>query len=272
MEKAWFKNYPPNCKTKIDSSRYQSMLDIFNQSIDSYSDKTAYVSFGEKLSYAQIDQYSSNFGAYLQNEIGVKKGDRVALMCPNTFSFAIAMWGIIRIGGVQVSINPLYTPHELEHQLKDAQVETIIIFSGSTTILADVIENTPVKKVIVVNLNDLVNKAIPNQPTDTRLKETILFTDALNEGKSLTLNSPDLTQDDLLFLQYTGGTTGLSKGAMLSHGNLIANITQYSEFAKHLINMGSETVITAIPMYHIFALCVNTLSYFSFWCCQCAHY
>jgi len=264
MEKAWHKNYPKDSKTTIDTKHYQSMLDIFQQSVDRYSDKVAYVSFDEELTYAQVNKLSSNFAAYLQKKVGVNKGDRIALMCPNTFSFAIAMWGIIRAGAVQVSVNPLYSSHELEHQLNDAQVETIIIFSASTKILADVITNTRVKKIIVVSLDDLVNKGLPNEPCDPRLEITTSFTNALNEGKNLTLETPQLDRNDLIFLQYTGGTTGLSKGAMLSHNNLIANIMQYEEFAKHLIIKGEETIITAIPMYHIFALTVNTLSYFSF--------
>ena len=264
MEKIWHKNYPKDCQTNIDTSRYQSLLDIFNQSVERYSNKTAYVSFGEQLSYSQIEQLSSNFAAYLQNELGIKKGDRVAVMCPNTFSFAIAMWGIIRVGAVQVSINPLYSPHELEHQLNDAQVETIVIFSASSKILAKIIDNTQVKKVIVVGLDDLINKGLPSEAPDPGLKHTISFMEALNKGKDLTLSEPKLNQNDLLFLQYTGGTTGLSKGAMLSHGNIVANIMQYEEFAKQLIEKGEETIITAIPMYHIFALTVNTLAYFSF--------
>lgn len=264
MEKLWFKNYPSNVSHTVDTSRYSSMADIFNQSVEKYTDNIAYESFGSKLSYAQINEHSTDFAAYLQNELNIKKGDRVAVMCPNTFSFAIAMWGIIRIGAVQVSINPLYSPHELEHQLNDAQVETIVIFSASTEILAQVIEDTPVKNIIVVNLDDFINKGLPNAPCDKKIKNPQLFTECLAQGKKHTLKIPQLIQDDLLFLQYTGGTTGLSKGAMLTHGNLIANIVQYSEFANDLIELGKETVITAIPMYHIFALCVNTLSYFSF--------
>ncbi len=264
MEKAWYKNYPQGCNTSIKTDDYRSMLDIFQQAVKTYSDKTAYVSFGESISYSQVDQFSENFAAYLQNKMGVKKGDRVALMCPNTFSFAIAMWGIFRVGGVQVSINPLYSPVELEHQLNDAQVETIIIFSGSTKTLAEVIDNTAIKKIIVIQLDDLVNKKLPDEAVNPRLKDTISFTQAINEGKELTLKSPELNQEDLLLLQYTGGTTGLSKGAMLSHGNLIANILQYEELAKQMIDHGEETIITAIPMYHIFALSVNTLSYFKF--------
>ncbi|MBL4664772.1 MAG: AMP-binding protein, partial [Nitrospinaceae bacterium] len=264
MEKAWFKNYPQGCSPSIKTDGYSSMLDIFDQAVKTYSDKTAYVSFGQSISYSQIEQHSKNFAAYLQNSLGVKKGERVALMCPNTFSFAIAMWGIFRVGGVQVSINPLYTPIELEHQLNDAQVETIIIFSASTKTLAEVIDNTQIKKVILVHLDDLVNKGLPSEAADSRLKDTVSFIQSLDEGKALSLESPELSQDDLLLLQYTGGTTGLSKGAMLTHGNVIANILQYEEFVRQLIDKGKETIITAIPMYHIFALAVNTLSYFKF--------
>lgn len=264
MEKAWFKNYPKDCKTSISTDGYRSMLDIFDQSVKNYSEKAAYVSFGEQISYSQVAQLSEDFAAYLQNKMGVKKGDRVALMCPNTFSFAIAMWGIFRVGGVQVSINPLYSPLELQHQLNDAEVKNIIIFSTSTKTLAEIIDNTMIKKVIVVSLDDLVNKGLPNEPTDPRLTGTVSFMQALNEGKTLKLDPPELNQDDLLLLQYTGGTTGLSKGAMLSHGNLIANIMQYEEIAGDLVDKGKETIITAIPMYHIFALSVNTLSYFKF--------
>jgi len=264
MEKAWFKNYPKGCKKSITTDNYRSMLDVFDQAVNDYSDKTAYVSFGEQISYSQVAQLSENFAAYLQNKMGVKKGDRVALMCPNTFSFAIAMWGIFRAGGVQVSINPLYTPVELQHQLNDAQVETIIIFSASTKTLAEVIDNTPIKRIIVVNLDDLVNRGLPNVAADSRLTDTVPFMQALDEGETLNLKIPELNRDDLLLLQYTGGTTGLSKGAMLNHGNLIANILQYEEIAGNMINKGEETIITAIPMYHIFALAVNTLCYFKF--------
>jgi len=264
MEKAWHKNYPEGSKKHIELNQYQSMVEIFDESVKLYSEQVAYESFGEQLSYQQINQLSAKFGAYLQTELGVKKGDRVAVMCPNTFAFAIAMWSIIRVGGVQVSINPLYSAHELKHQLNDAQVETIVIYSPSTKILADVIEGTQIKKVITVDLDDLINKNLPCDPVDDRLENTIGFTDALEIGGQHEINIPALDHDDLLFLQYTGGTTGLSKGAMLNHGNLISNILQFEAFATHLIDKGNETIITAIPMYHIFALSVNTLSYFSF--------
>lgn len=264
MTKPWFKNYPENVAHEVDSSRYASLLDLFHQTTAKYDQQVAYSNFGAELSFEQVDKLSSSFAAFLQNKLTIAKGERVALMCPNTLCFPVAMWGIIRVGAVQVNVNPMYTPRELEHQLNDAQVDTIIIFSPSTKMLADVIKNTGVKNVITIQLDDLVNKGLPNTPVDSRLTNTISFTDALAEGESLSLSEPTICQEDLLYLQYTGGTTGLSKGAMLSHGNLIANILQYQEFSKEHIDYGNDIVITAIPMYHIFALMANTLAYFYF--------
>jgi len=264
MTKPWYKNYPKGSATEISIDQYDSMLALFHKSVEQYSELPAFESFGKSLDYSEIDQLSEDLGAYLQQEVGIKKGDRVALMCPNILPFVISMWGIIRSGAVQVNVNPLYSPHELEHQLNDAQVETIIIFSSSTKILAEVAANTSINNIIVIGLDDLINKELPSEPCDERLEQAIHFLQAMTQGRDLILNEPKLTHDDLIFLQYTGGTTGLSKGAMLSHGNLIANILQYQEFAKHMINHGKETIITAIPMYHIFALSVNALSYFSF--------
>ncbi len=263
MDKAWFKNYPASCAKEINVNTYKSMVEVFDNAVDLYGDKIAFQSFGKELSYSEMKALSDNFGAYLQNELGVKKGDRVAVMCPNTFVFAISLWAIIRIGAVQVSINPLYSPHELEHQLKDADVENIIIYSASTPILAEIIENSPIKKVIVAGIDDLIDLGLPNKPIDSRLENTISFVDALAKGEQYEISVPSLSHSDLIFLQYTGGTTGLSKGAMLSHSNIIANVLQFSETAKDYIEKGKEIVVTAIPMYHIFALTVNTLANFS---------
>lgn len=264
MTKPWFKNYPENVAHEIDLSRYASLLDLFHQTTTKYDQQTAYSNFGAELTFKQVDELSQSFAAFLQNQLKVNKGDRVALMCPNTLCFPVAMWGIIRAGGVQVNVNPMYTARELEHQLNDAQVDTIIIFSPSTKMLADVINKTGVKNVVSIDLDDLVNKGLPCESVDERLTDTISFMDALTQGKSLTLSEPTMCQADLLYLQYTGGTTGLSKGAMLSHGNLIANILQYQEFSQEHIDYGNDIVITAIPMYHIFALMANTLAYFYF--------
>ncbi|MDO6507210.1 AMP-binding protein [Colwellia sp. 4_MG-2023] len=264
MNKPWFTNYPTNVAHEVDLTRYTSLIDLFHETTAKYQQQTAFSNFGAELTFNQVNSLSRDFAAFLQNKLNITKGDRVALMCPNTLCFPIAMWGIIRVGGVQVNVNPMYTPRELEHQLNDAQVDTIIIFSSSTKMLADVIGKTNVKNVITINLDDLINKGLPSEPIDERLSHTISFTDALAQGKNSELAEPKLCQDDLLYLQYTGGTTGLSKGAMLSHGNLIANILQYEEFAKNEIDYGNDIVITAIPMYHIFALMANTLAYFTF--------
>lgn len=264
MHQPWFINYPENVAHDVDLNRYSSLVDLFQQTTAKYHKQTAYSNFGAELSFEQVDELSKNFAAYLQAKLNITKGDRVALMCPNTLCFPVAMWGIIRVGGVQVNVNPMYTPRELQHQLNDAQVDTIIIFSPSTKMLADILDNTDIKNIITVELDDLVNKGLPRTPVDERLINTIDFTDALAQGKNIELSEPKLCQDDLIFLQYTGGTTGLSKGAMLSHGNLIANILQFQEFSKNKIDYGKDIVITAIPMYHIFALMANTLSYFYF--------
>lgn len=264
MTKPWFTNYPENVAHKVDLGRYASLVDLLQQTTKKYQQQAAYSNFGAELTFEQVDELSRDFAAFLQTKLGITKGERVALMCPNTLCFPVAMWGIIRVGGVQVNVNPMYTARELEHQLNDAQVDTIIIFSPSTKMLADIIENTKVKNVITVNLDDLANKGLPCAAVDDRLTNTISFIDALTQGEQLELSEPTLCLDDLLFLQYTGGTTGLSKGAMLSHGNLIANILQYEEFSKAHIHYGQDVVITAIPMYHIFALMANTLSYFTF--------
>ncbi len=264
MTKPWFTNYPENVAHEVDLNRYSSLIDLFHPTTAKYKQQTAFSNFGAELTFEQVDELSRDFAAFLQGKLNIAKGERVALMCPNTLCFPVAMWGIIRVGGVQVNVNPMYTARELEHQLNDAQVDTIIIFSPSTKMLADIIDKTSIKHIITVDLDDLTNKGLPCTPADERLTQTISFIDTLTQGKKLALSEPTLCQTDLLFLQYTGGTTGLSKGAMLSHGNLIANILQYKEFAKAHIDFGNEVVITAIPMYHIFALMANTLGYFYF--------
>jgi long-chain acyl-CoA synthetase len=263
-ERIWQKSYTQGIPNEIDISDIQSINETFSISVETYRDKVAFSSFGREMTYDEVDRLSRDFAAYLQNELGLKKGDRVAMMAPNTLVFAVGMFGVIRAGGVQVNVNPLYSPRELQHQLKDADADTIIVFSGSTETLGQVIDATPVKNVIVFGLDDLVGLGLPSPPVDSRVGETIEFMQALQAGAGLDFTEPELGQDDLLFLQYTGGTTGLSKGAMLTHGNLLANIAQFEAVDPGYIERGREVVITAIPMYHIFALMVNTLSFFKF--------
>jgi long-chain acyl-CoA synthetase len=261
-ERVWQKSYPEGVPTEIDLSGHNSINQLFRDAVDRFGGQVAFSSFGTNLSYDDVDRLSRDFAAFLQSELGVKKGDRVAMMAPNTLAFAVGMFGVIRAGAVQVNVNPLYSPRELKHQLSDADAETIVIFSGSTPTLAEIVEGTPIRNVIVFGLDDLVGKGLPSPPSDERLGDTLGFMDALTSGAELELDEPEMRLEDLLFLQYTGGTTGLSKGAMLTHGNLVGNILQFQAMDTGMIEDGKEVIVTAIPMYHIFALMVNTLYFF----------
>ncbi len=261
-EKVWYQHYGSEIPTDVDVTAYPSVVAMFDEAIAKFGSQIAFQNFGADLTYSDLDKASRKVAAYLQTTLGHKKGDRVAVMMPNIMGFPTSMLGILRAGLVQVNVNPLYTPRELKHQLVDADVETIVIFSGSTPVLAEIIGDTPVKNIITVALGDLGNQNLPSPPVDPRIENAVDFQTVLSEGANLAFNPVAITQDDLVFLQYTGGTTGLSKGAMLSHGNLVANVLQYRAFAGSLVQEGNEIVITALPLYHIFALMVNFITYF----------
>lgn len=258
----WLKAYGTIAAT-IDPDRYSSVTALMDAAMVKYADRPAFHSLGRSITYAQVDQLSAAFCAYLQHQLGVRKGDRIAVMLPNFAAFPLAMLGIIRAGAIQVNVNPLYTPRELAHQLRDAGCDTIVIFAGSTPTLAEIIGETPVKNVITVKPGDGLGLDAPSPPIDARLKQTIAFADALAAGAQLKRTPVTLTGDDNLYLQYTGGTTGLSKGATLSHRNLIANTEQFKALMGDVMTDGQDSVVTAIPLYHIFALMVNLISYFS---------
>jgi long-chain acyl-CoA synthetase len=258
-QRIWHKSYTPGIPHEIDLSGLRSIARLFDDAVARYGDQPAFTNFGTTLSFADVARLSRDFGAYLQKALGVKKGDRVAMMAPNTLGFVVGMFGVIRAGGVQVNVNPLYSPRELRHQLKDADADTIVIFSGSTGTLAEVVAETPVKNVIVFGLDDLVGRGLPSPPADGRLSGAIDFMAALARGAELGLDEAALDHHDGLYLQYTGGTTGLSKGAELTHRNLVANILQVEATDTGVLEEGKEVVMTAIPMYHIYALMVNTL-------------
>ena len=257
--RTWQKSYPPGMPFDIDMSVCRSVNHLFHDAVAEFGDRAAFSSFGAQITYDDLDRLSRDFGAFLQQELGIAKGDRVAMMAPNTLGFVVGMFGIIRAGGVQVNVNPMYSSRELRHQLQDADVETIVIFSGSTPTLAEIIAETPVKTVIVFGLDDLVGKGLPSPPVDQRLGGTIAFMDALAKGEQLELAEPEMEHSDLVYLQYTGGTTGLSKGAMLTHGNIVANMLQFEAMDTGVVKDGEEVVLTAIPMYHSYALTVNVL-------------
>lgn len=264
MSKPWFAQYDAWVPTTIDADKYKNVVEILLQAGERFADNVAFSSFGATKTYSEVLSLSRDFAAYLQNEIGIRKGDRVAVMAPNMMAFPVAMIGILRVGGVQVNVNPMYTARELEHQLNDADVETIVVFSGSSGTLADVIDNTNIKNVIIAQLDDLVDLGIPSPPAAENLRAPVAFLDAIAAGADMEFAEVDIEGSDLIYLQYTGGTTGLSKGAMLTHRNLVANIVQFESVAGDYIKFGEDVVVTAIPMYHIFALMVNTLSYFKF--------
>jgi long-chain acyl-CoA synthetase len=258
----WLASYGERIPAEINADAYRSVLDMFERAMQRFVDKPAIRCFDQTLTYADTDRLSRNFAAYLQSKLGVTKGDRIAVMLPNIPAFAVAMLSIVRAGAVQVNVNPLYTPRELEHQLNDAGVETIVMFSGSSPTLADVIASTGVKNVISVNLGDGTGASLASPPVDSRLKG-VAFADAVAQGADLPFKSVPVSGDDLLFLQYTGGTTGVSKGAALSHRNLVANTEQFKAFIPDALRPGQEVVVTALPLYHIFALMVNFISCYS---------
>ena len=261
--KHWRTAYGGRIPVEINADAHASVLDMLEGAMRRFADKPAFRCFGQTLTYADTDRLSRNFAAYLQGRLGVKKGDRIAVMLPNIPAFPLAMLGIIRAGAVQVNVNPLYTPRELEHQLNDAGAETIVIFSGVFATLADVIARTSVKQVIVSGLADGTGATLPSPPVDARLSDVVALSDALVAGADLPFTPVTLCGDDLLFLQYTGGTTGLSKGAALSHRNLVANTEQFKAFVPDAISPGQEAVVTALPLYHIFALMVNFITCYS---------
>jgi len=261
--KHWLGSYDQKIPCEIDANAHASVRDLLEAAMRRYADKPAFLCFGQTLTYSDTDRLSRDFAAYLQSKLGVKKGDRVAVMLPNIPAFPIAMIGIVRAGAVQVNVNPLYTPRELEHQLNDAGVETIVIFNGVSSTLAEIIGKTPVKQVISVAPADATAAVLPAPTVDARLTNAVSFADALKQGAALKFTPVPLTGEDLLFLQYTGGTTGLSKGAALSHCNLVANTEQFKAFMGDAMRPGEDVIVTALPLYHIFALMLNFISYYS---------
>lgn len=262
MERIWQKHYG-NIPAEIDSGTTGTVVDLLNNAVSRFGDKPAFHCLDANLRFSEVDSLSRDFAAWLQNAKGIKKGDRVAVMMPNLLAFPVVSFGIIRAGGVQVNVNPMYTPRELAHQLNDSGAETIVIFNMVTETLAAVLDQTGVKNIITVGLSDLCDLQAPTPPVHDAIKPlSTPLQECLTEGRGMEFVDPKVTQDDLIFLQYTGGTTGLSKGAMLSHGNLTANIEQFTHWVGGTLVAGEETVITALPLYHIFALMVNYLTYF----------
>lgn len=270
LDKVWLKRYPADVPAEIDADRYSSLIEMFEHAVQRYADQPAFINMGEVMTFRKLEERSRAFAAYLQNELGLKKGDRVALMMPNLLQYPIALFGILRAGMVVVNVNPLYTPRELEHQLNDSGASAIVIVSNFAHTLEKVVFNTQVKHVILTRMGDqlsaakgtLVNfvvKYIKRLVPKYNLPDAISFRSALQRGRRLQYVKPDIINTDLAFLQYTGGTTGVAKGAMLTHRNMQANLEQAKAAYSPLFREGQELVVTALPLYHIFALTVNCL-------------
>jgi long-chain acyl-CoA synthetase len=272
VDKIWLKSYPQDIPAEIDTSEYDSLKDLLERSFEKFKDLPAFTNMGHSISYGELDQMSRYFGAYLQKVAGLKKGDRVAIMLPNVLQYPVAVFGILRAGLCVVNVNPLYTPRELEHQLKDSGARAILIMENFAATLEEVLDSTDVQTVMVTGVGDMfpfpknmitnfVVRKIKKMVPSFDLPSAVPFQRTLKEGRWHTLEPVELNHDDLAFLQYTGGTTGVSKGAMLTHGNLVANVLQARAWCGDLLTEGEDVVITALPLYHIFSLTANCLMF-----------
>ncbi len=270
MEKPWLKSYPQGIRHEIDINEYSSVADVFNGAVKKYTDLPAFSNMGTTLSYADMDRYTSHLAAYLQSLPGMEKGDRVAVMMPNILQNPIAIFAVLRAGFTVVNTNPLYTARELKHQLKDSSAKAIIVVDNFCHTLQDVLAETEIKQVITTQLGDLLKfpksaivnlvvKYVKKMVPQYSLPGSITFKQALAEGRSKKYTTLDIGHDDIAFLQYTGGTTGVAKGAILTNRNMVANMQQASEWISNLVDERKELIITALPLYHIFSLTANCL-------------
>ena len=271
----WFKNYPNGVPQEIKMNEYQSVVHLFDETCKKYGQRVAFENMGARLTYQQVDKLSRDFAAYLQNDLGLKKGDRIAIQMPNLLQFPIAFFGALRAGLIVVNTNPLYTPREMEHQFKDSGALAIVIVDNFASHLEKIISKTQIKHVIITRMGDMLGglkgaivnfvvKSVKKLVPPYHLPAAIPFKTVLEKGKGLQLNDQGIINDDIAVLQYTGGTTGVSKGAQLSHGNLVNHNSMIENWFHPYLSSGEEDlIITAIPLYHIFALTVNGLLMFS---------
>jgi len=271
VEKIWLQHYPQGVPADIDPEEIPSIKHLFEDACRKHAAMPAFSNMGRTLTYAQVDKLSRRFGAWLQAEAGLREGDRVAIMMPNLLQYPIAIFGAMRAGLIVVNTNPMYTARELEHQLNDSGATTIVICETACAVLQQVIARTPIRKVVVTGLGDLlgfprgpivnfVMRQVKRVVPAWTLPGAVRFSEALAAGAALTLHPAEVGPGDVAFLQYTGGTTGVSKGAVLTHRNLIANTLQVVSWMPELERIGQDAVVvTALPLYHIFALTTNCL-------------
>ena len=270
MEKPWLKSYPPGVPAQIDLGQFSSIVDVLEQSCTKYKDRMAYHNMGAELSYSELDYLTRNFAAALQN-MGLQQGDRIALMMPNILQYPVALFGALRAGLVVVNTNPMYTARELRHQLVDSGAKAIVVVENFAAVLESICDEVPLEHIITTGVGDLldfpkslmvnfvlryVKKSIPAW----KLPGSVKFQDVLDKGSKLPLSPVNIAFEDVAFLQYTGGTTGVAKGAMLTHRNIVANLLQARAWLSQMDDL-QEIIITALPLYHIFALTANCLTF-----------
>lgn len=273
MKPVWLDSYPSGVPRELDVDPDETLLDTFDSTVTAWADRPAFYNMGQTLSFADIDQLSLQFATYLQNDLGLNIGDRVAIMMPNLLQYPVALFGVLRAGMVAVNVNPMYTAHELEHQLQDSGAKAIVIYSGSAHVLEEIISATAIENVLVTDVGDLLTlprrllvnfvvRYLKRLIPEYSLSNVVAFREILSAKMASYKRPAKLVGRDLAILQYTGGTTGLSKGAMLSHTNLLANIAQVNSWFGGRDVPGEEIVLTALPLYHVYALTVNCFSYF----------
>ncbi|MEL6252304.1 MAG: AMP-binding protein [Bacteroidota bacterium] len=269
-KKTWHDKYPAGVPVEVDVTRYQSVAQILDECFEKYAKQTAYINMGASLTFGEVDKLSRDFAAYLQN-LGLEKGDRIALQMPNILQYPIALFGAVRAGLIVVNTNPLYTAREMKHQFKDSGVKAIVILDNFASKLDEIIADTNIEHVVLTRLGDLLGglkgfitnfvvKYVKKMVPAYSLPSAVPFKQALAIGSDCRYLQPEIKSDDVGFLQYTGGTTGVSKGATLSHGNLVANMLVMEEWNGGLLKEREETIITALPLYHIFAFTINCLA------------
>jgi long-chain acyl-CoA synthetase len=266
----WFKQYPDGVKQSVNPDDFDSIIDFLDKKTDEFDDLEAYVNMGKSLTFKETKTLACGFAAYLQS-LGLKKGDRIAIQMPNLLQYPIAMFGALKAGLIVVNTNPLYMPDEMLHQFKDSGVTAIVILANFAHHLEKIKDQTNIKHVIVTEIGDLLGgfkgklvnfvvKKVKKMVPPYQIPGAVKFNDALKKGSTLTLNKPEIKIDDIAYLQYTGGTTGVSKGAMLTNRNMLANMLQIAEWKSPILKKREEIIITALPLYHIFALTVNCLA------------
>jgi long-chain acyl-CoA synthetase len=272
VDKIWLQSYQQGVPAEVDVKEFQSLGEMFEKSAARYRDRVAYINMGAQITYGQLDRLSRDFAAYLQSDLKLVRGARIAIMMPNVLQYPICMLGALRAGYTVVNCNPLYTPRELEHQLKDSGAEAIVILENFAHTLEQVLARSPIKHIVMARLGDMLGfpkgrivnfvvKYVKKMVPAWTLARTVDFGKALAKGAASDFKPVAVTPDDLAYLQYTGGTTGVSKGAMLTHGNILANLAQVYAWIIPEVEEGRELVVTALPLYHIFALTANCFTF-----------